>query len=337
MSPNLKRLLNIDLPIIQAPMAGVQDSALAAAVSNAGGLGMLPCAMLDLQQCRQELQKLQEATDRPFGVNFFAHVATQPDALSAEHWRALFAPYYQEFEVPVPDLPVKAARMPFDANMAELVEQFRPAVVSFHFGLPAPDLLALVRQTGAVILSSATTVQEAMWLEQHGVDAIIVQGVEAGGHRGMFLSDDIGTQIGTLPLLNQVVAAVRVPVIAAGGIASAEAVRAVLSMGAVAAQVGTAYLLCHEAKTSAVHRRALSSGHARHTVLTNIFTGRPARGIVNRMIREFPHATFASSALRTRAESLGCEDFTPLWSGQDPSGCQEVSAAQLTRGLAGLV
>jgi len=159
-------------------------------------------------------------------------------------------------------------------------------VVSFHFGLPSAELLALVKTGGSKILSSATTVDEAQWLEAHGADAIIAQGLEAGGHRGNFLSDDLTIQVGTLALVPQIVQKVRIPVIAAGGIADSKGVAAAMTLGAAGVQVGTAYLLCAEATTSAVHRAALKSEAARHTALTNLFTGRPARGIVNRIMRE---------------------------------------------------
>jgi nitronate monooxygenase len=216
--------------------------------------------------------------------------------------------------------------------------------VSFHFGLPARDLLERVKRWGSKVLASATTVDEARWLEEHGADAVIAQGVEAGGHRGIFLTDDLTTQLGTFALLPQVVAAVRVPVIAAGGIADAKGVKAAMALGAAAVQVGTAYLLCPEATTSAVHRAALKSDAARHTALTNLFTGRPARGILNRVMREkgpinpavpqFPLATGAIAPLRAKAEARGSGDFSPLWSGQNASGCREIPAAQLTRELA---
>ena len=235
-------------------------------------------------------------------------------------------------------------RAPFGSEVADVLDEFRPAVVSFHFGLPSPELLARVRSWGSKVLSSATTVDEARWLEARGVDAIIAQGFEAGGHRGMFLSDDLTTQVGTLALVPQIVNAVKTPVIAAGGIADAKGVAAALALGAAGVQVGTAYLLCPEATTSAVHRAALKSEAARHTALTNVFTGRPARAIVNRVMREvgpisaavpaFPLAASAIAPLRAHAESLGSGDFSPLWSGQNASGCKEISAAQLTRELA---
>lgn len=328
-------------------MAGAQDSELVIAVSNAGGLGMLPCAMFSSEQCRKQLQRIRERTSRPYGVNFFAHRASAPQAQQISQWKSRFLPYYREFGLDVVPDPSGPGRMPFDEEAATIVEEFQPPVVSFHFGLPDGRLVERVRRTGALILSSATTVAEAVWLADNGVDAIIAQGYEAGGHRGMFLTDDLDTQTGTLALVSQIVSAVDLPVIAAGGIADAAGVRAVLDLGAIAAQIGTAYLLTDEATTSAVHRQALRAGHARHTAITNVFSGRPARGIVNRLIRElgpmspdaptFPHATFASAPLRSMAEQQGLEDFSPLWSGQNPSGCKEGPAAVLTRSLASAI
>jgi len=341
----IQDLFGIELPIIQAPMAGVQGSALAIAVSNAGGLGSLPCAMLSAEALRAELEAMQAQSRRPFNLNFFCHQPPTPDASKAAAWQALFTAYYAQWGVDPAKVPSGPARTPFNHEMAALVCAYRPAVVSFHFGLPSPELLDMVRSAGAKILSSATTVEEALWLEARGVDAIIAQGLEAGGHRGMFLSQDISTQVGTFALLPQIVQAVRVPVIAAGGIADAAGVRAALGLGAAGVQVGTAYLLCPEATTSAVHRAALKSSMARVTALTNVFSGRPARGIVNRLMQElgpmnalapeFPQATAASAPLRLQAEQAGNGDFSPLWAGQNVSGCQEISAAALTQALAG--
>lgn len=339
--------LDLDLPIIQAPMAGVQGSALAAAVCNAGGLGSLPCAMLSPQQLRNELTQLRRLTDRPFNINFFCHTPPVPDADRETRWRSALAPYYAEYGIDALLIAAGPGRNPFSEESAVLVEEFRPAVVSFHFGLPHPDLLQRVKDWGAKVLSSATTVDEAVWLEDHGADAIIAQGLEAGGHRGMFLTDDLTTQVGTFALLPQILQAVNLPVIAAGGIADARGVAAAMALGASAAQVGTAYMLCPEATTSALHRTALQSPAARHTALTNVFTGRPARGIVNRVIRElgplsavapqFPLATTSIAPLRARAESQDCSDFTPLWSGQNAIACKAVPAADLTRELASLL
>ena len=344
---SIQTLLGIALPVIQAPMAGVQDSTLAIAVSNAGGLGSLPCAMLDAQAVRKQVERLRAGTSRPFNLNFFCHPLPTPDDAREQAWRALFARHYAGFGLDINAPSTAPARLPFNDEMAALVGEVRPAVVSFHFGLPSPALLQRVRESGARILASATTVDEARWLEAQGVDAIIAQGSEAGGHRGLFLSEDLDTQLGTFALVPQVVRALRLPVIAAGGIADAHGVRAALALGAAGVQVGTSYLLCPEASTSAVHRAALKGGAARHTALTNLFSGRPARGIVNRLMRElgpinplapaFPLAAAVLAPLRARAESLGSDDFSPLWAGQNVSGCREIPAAELTRELARLL
>lgn len=340
----LQKLLGIELPVIQAPMAGVQDHRLAVAVCNADGLGSLPAATLNVDTLRNELAQIRAGTAKPFNVNFFCHAAPAPSAEREAAWRAALAPYYDALGIDAGAIPTGPGRAPFSPAVADVLEEFKPAVVSFHFGLPSPDLLARVRSWGARILSSATTVEEALWLEARGVDAIIAQGLEAGGHRGIFLSDDLTTQMGTFALLPQIVRAVKVPVIAAGGIADVHGVRAAAALGAAGVQLGTAYMLCPEATTSVVHRAVLKSHAARHTALTNLFTGRPARGIMNRLMRdlgpisavapEFPLATAAIAPLRAKAESLGNSDFSPLWSGQNASLCREISAAELTRELA---
>jgi nitronate monooxygenase len=340
----LQALVGVELPIIQAPMAGVQGSALAVAVSNAGGLGSLPAALLGPEALRHELAAIRAQTGKPFNVNFFCHAPPSPNAEREAAWRARLAPYYEELGVDGSAIAEGGGRAPFGPEVADVLAEFRPAVVSFHFGLPSPELLARVRGWGTKVLSSATTVDEARWLEARGIDAIIAQGFEAGGHRGMFLSEDLTTQVGTLALVPQIVNAVKTPVITAGGIADAKGVAAALALGAAGVQVGTAYLLCPEATTSTVHRAALKSEAARHTALTNVFTGRPARGIVNRVMREvgpispaapaFPSAASAIAPLRARAEGLGSGDFSPLWAGQNASGCKEIPAAQLTRELA---
>jgi nitronate monooxygenase len=343
----LQQLVGIELPIVQAPMAGVQGSALAVAVCDAGGLGSLPCAMFSPDDIRRELKAIKAQTGKPFNLNFFCHAPPNVDDEREASWRTALSPYYREYALNPASIVSGAGRAPFTADEADIVDEFRPAVVSFHFGLPPADLLARVKASGAKILSSATTVEEARWLEARGVDAIIAQGLEAGGHRGIFLTQDLSTQLGTFALLPQVVKNVKLPVIAAGGIADARCVAAALSLGAAGVQIGTAYLLCPEATTSAVHRAALKSEAARHTALTNLFTGRPARGIVNRFMRElgpireavpaFPLAVGAVMPLRARAESQGSGDFSPLWSGQNASGCREIPAAELTRELAATV
>jgi nitronate monooxygenase len=337
-------LFGIELPIIQAPMAGAVSSEMVIAVSEAGGLGSLPCAMLTAEQARKELGLIRSRTSRPINVNFFCHRLPGVDPDREASWRRRLERYYVELGLD-PTAPVPpSSRSPFDGAMCDLVLEFRPEVVSFHFGLPNPDLFARVKATGAKVLSSATSVTEARRLEDEGCDAIIAQGFEAGGHQGMFLSDDVSTRVGTMALVPQVVDAVRVPVIAAGGIADARGIVAAFALGASAVQMGTAYLFCPEAKVSEIHRRALKGARNDETALTNVFTGRPARGIVNRLIREvgplselapeFPLAAGAVAPLRSKAEAAGSGDFSPLWSGQAARLCRELPAGELTRRLA---
>ncbi len=333
-------LLGIELPIIQAPMAGATGSAMVIAASNAGGLGSMPAAMLSIEQLREELKTIRQQSQRPFNINYFCHQTPASDEQRAREWKNLLEPYYRElgvdFEAPTP----VSNRAPFDNAACEVLEEFRPEVVSFHFGLPEQSLLDRVKATGAKILSSATTVEEAVWLEQHGCDAIIAMGYEAGGHRGMFLSDDLSSQVGTFALVPQVVDAVKVPVIAAGGISDARGVAAAFLLGASAVQVGTAYLFTPEAKVSASHHKALRTAKESETAVTNLFTGRPARGILNRVMRElgpmsdkapaFPLAGGALMPLRAKGEA----DFSNLWAGQAFTLGVEVSTAELTRRLA---
>lgn len=339
----LAQRLNVDRLLLQAPMAGSQGSALALAVCGAGGIGALPAATLTPEALVQELTALSQGTARPWNVNFFCHTPPVPDAAREARWREALAPFYAEAGMDVAAVPAGAGRVPFSHAVADVVEPFRPPIVSFHFGLPAPDLLARVKGWGSVLLASATTVEEAIWLEAQGVDAVIAQGSEAGGHRGMFLSDDLTTQVGTFALLPQIMATVQVPVIAAGGISDAAGVRAALALGAAGVQVGTAYLCSDEALTSPIHRAVLQSEAARHTALTTLFSGRPARGIVNRVMRElgplnpsapaFPTATAAIAPLRAHWEKQGRGDFSPLWSGQNASSCRSAPAADITRDL----
>lgn len=325
-------------------MAGVQTSVLCIAVSNAGGLGSLPCAMLTASQLRTELLAIREGTHKPYNVNFFAHTPPEIDAARNLKWKHALTPYYSELGLNIDEFPSGQGRTPFNDESAELLEEFKPPYVSFHFGLPKPELLKRVKAMGAQVISSATTVDEALWLQARGCDFIIAQGLEAGGHRGHFLNHDLNLQMGTFALLPQIVKSVDVPVIAAGGIADSKGVTAAMALGASAVQVGTAYLLAPECSTSAIHRKALQSEAARHTALTNMFSGRPARGIVNRVMRElgalsefppeFPLATPGIAPLRAKAESMGSGDFSPLWAGQNASACKNASAATITHELA---
>jgi nitronate monooxygenase len=338
-------LLGIEVPILQAPMAGATGSAMAIAVGAAGGLGALPCAMLSSDQIRDEIEAFRAACPaRPLNLNFFCHQPPPPDANRDARWKQALKPYYNEvsadFDAPTP----VSNRAPFDEQSCQLVEQLRPEVVSFHFGLPEPHLLQRVKASGAKVLSSATTVEEALWLERNGCEAIIAMGYEAGGHRGMFLSEDITSQIGTFALVPQIVDAVTLPVIAAGGIADHRGLVAALALGASAVQIGTAYLFCPEAKVSAAHRRALDTAPASDTALTNLFTGRPARGINNRIMRElgpmsdlaprFPLAGGALMPLRAITDPQGNSDFSNLWSGQALRLGRHMPAAELTQEIA---
>lgn len=336
---NLLARLGVRYPIIQAPMAGVQDGKLALAVSAAGGLGSLPAAMLSPPVLQQALRELSDSGLGPFNINFFCHHQQELAPAEERRWRQALAPYYAELGLAADASLSAPSRAPFNGEHAAILAEFKPAVVSFHFGLPDSALLKSVKSWGAIVLASATTVAEARWLAEHGADAIIAQGLEAGGHRGHFLSDDLSLQQGTFTLLPQIVQAVALPVIAAGGIVDGKGIRAALALGASAVQMGTAFLCCDEASTSPLHRAAIQSPQSHHTALTNLFSGRPARGIVNRLMRElgpiselppaFPHASAALAPMRSAAEKSGNVDFSPLWAGQNVAGCHAGPAAEL--------
>jgi nitronate monooxygenase len=336
-------LFGIELPIIQAPMAGATTPEMVIAASEAGGLGSLPAALLSVDQLKTALDQIRGATRKPINLNFFVHAAPAPDPAGQTAWRAALAPYYVELGLDPAEPVPSATRAPFDEDYCVIVEAYQPEVVSFHFGLPKQGLLDRVKRTGAKIIASATTVAEARWLAERGVDAVIAMGLEAGGHRGNFLTDDMTTQVGTIALVPQVVDVVSVPVIAAGGIADRRGVRAAFALGASAVQVGTAYLLTPEAKVSAFHREALRVARDDGTALTNLFTGRPARGIVNRLMREigpisaaaptFPTAGGTLAPLRAISEAAGKSDFSNMWAGQAAALVQEMSSAALTRHL----
>ncbi len=336
-------LPDVDVPIVQAPMAGSSGVALAVAVANAGGLGSLPAAMLSGEQLAAQIGEFRKATDAPLNINFFCHDNPSVSADQLEGWASRLSRFDADLGVDRRAAPSGPPRNPFDDEACRLVEQHRPEIVSFHFGLPSADLVDRVRASGAIVMSSATTVAEAVWLEAHGCDVVIAQGAEAGGHRGMFLTTDVAAQPGTMALVPRVVDAVRVPVIAAGGIADGRGIAAAFALGAAAVQLGTAYLLCPEALTSTVLRRALKGGSVDDTVLTNVFTGRPARGRRNVLVDaigplapdapSFPAAGGAVAPLRDAAERAGSGDFSPLWSGQAGAFTTDIPAADLTRHL----
>jgi nitronate monooxygenase len=338
-------LFKIEFPILLAPMAVAIDAEIAIAVAEAGGLPSVPCALMSVEKAREQVNIVRQRVKTPINLNFFCHRGVAADAASEARWKARLAPYYAEHGID-PAAPINAAnRYPFDAAMCVLVEELKPEIVSFHFGLPEPALLDRVKRTGCLVMSSATIVREAVWLEQNGADIIIAQGAEAGGHRGMFLTEDISEQPGTFALVPQVVDAVKVPVVAAGGIADGRGIAAAFALGAAGVQIGSAYLRCPESTLSGPQRQALAQAHDDSTILTNVMTGRPARGVRNRVMREvgpispdapaFPHAATALAPLRAAAEKLGKVDFTTLWAGQAVRLGKEMPAAELTRALAG--
>jgi nitronate monooxygenase len=337
-------LFRIELPIVQAPIAGAMDWELAAAAAEAGALGSLPCAMLNADQVREQMGRIRAHTKKPINLNFFCHTPPVLSNAREARWRERLAPYYRELGID-PAAPIPSSnRTAFDSVMCDVVEEVRPEVVSFHFGLAEPKLLQRVKAGGFLVMSSATTAAEARWLEEHGVDAVIAQGNEAGGHRGMFLTDDLAAQPGTFALVPQIVDVVKVPVIAAGGVTDARGIAAAFALGAAGVQIGTAYLWCPEAKISAPHRAALASAHDDGTALTNLMTGRPARGFINRVMREvgpvsdvapeFPLAAGALAPLRAKAEAQGSGDFSPMWAGQAAALGRALPAGELTRKLA---
>lgn len=319
----LLKLLRIENPVIQAPMAGVDTPELAVAVTKAGGLGSLACALLSPAQIHDAWASMRKKTTGSINLNFFCHELREDNVIQQKNWKNRLLPYYKEFGINPDTIADTPVRMPFDENFCDVIEETKPPIVSFHFGLPTTALLQRVKKSGAVILSSATTLEEAIWLEAHGCDVIIAQGLEAGGHRGIFLTDDLTTQTHLIPLIKQIKRSVSVPVIAAGGIADAESIKVALDCGASAVQLGTAYLFCPETRVSKHYRQALETGAP--TALTNVFSGRPARGIINRLIKEagplapeapdFPYAARLVTPLRHASEHAGSHEFMQLWAG----------------------
>lgn len=328
-------------PIIQAPMAGAGGVDLAIAAIKGGAVGSLPCALIAAEDIVSQSAAVRATAKGPLNLNFFCHHLS--DQVDDSAWVEVLTPYYDEYGVGPPTV-AAPLRAPFDAERCAAVESVRPEIVSFHFGLPERSLFDRVKATGAIILSSATTIAEARWLADRGVDAIIAQGFEAGGHSGHFLPAAAGTEVGLFALLPQVADAVDVPVIAAGGIADARGIAAAFMLGASAAQVGTAYLLSPESLASDAHCALLQSEEAEVTRFTNLISGGLARGLPNRLIRElgpvnpiappFPYASGALGELRKKAEGMGRTDFSTLWSGQSARLATPMAAEELTRSLA---
>jgi len=334
-------LVGAEAPIIQAPMAGAGGVDLAIAAIRGGSVGSLPCALISADDIVSQSAAVRAAASGPLNLNFFCHQLS--DQVDDGAWVEALAPYYNEYGVgpPATTAPLRA---PFDTERCAAVESVRPEIVSFHFGLPEKTLLDRVKATGAIVLSSATTLTEARWLADRGVDAIIAQGFEAGGHSGHFLPAPPGTEVGLFALLPQIVDAVDVPVIAAGGIADARGIAAAFMLGASAVQLGTAYLQSPESLVSDTHRALLQSEDAEVTRFTNLISGGLARGLPNRLVEElgpvnsaappFPYASNALVELRKRAEAMGRTDFSTLWSGQSARLVTPMAAEELTRSLA---
>jgi nitronate monooxygenase len=336
-------LLGIEVPIIQAPMLGIVTPAMVVGVAEAGALGSLSLTMLSPEEARTTFAAIRQHTSKPINANFLCHTPAVVDPVRETRWMRRLIPYYAELGLNPEARRPAISIPPFGDVHCTFVEELKPEIVSFHFGLPARDLLDRVRRTGAKILSSATTVEEAVWLEEAGCDAIIAQGFEAGGHRGTFLHGDDTPPVGTMALVPQVVDAVKVPVIAAGGIGDRRGIAAALALGASAVQIGTAFLFCDEANVSLSYRQALRLAQADRTTITNVFTGRPARAIQTRIVRElgpmtedapsFPLAGAALTPLRAASEPHGSADFMSWWCGQAASLGRELPAAKLTEWL----
>lgn len=342
---NLKKILGSQFPIIQAPMAGAQDHKLALAVTSAGGIGSIPCALLTLSGVKDELTQIAAKTKLPYNINFFCHKLPDLNDEKINKWDELLEPYFQELNIDRSKIsPPIATRLTFNAEIMQVLAEFKPPIISFHFGLPAENYIQEIKSWGSKILSSATTVEEALWLEEHGTDVIIAQGEEAGGHRAMFLTKDLSTQLPLVDLLPKILKAVNLPVIAAGGISNKDQVKQFINLGAIAAQVGSAYLLSPETKTSKIYRSAIKNSTTQSTVITNVLTGRPARGIINRIIRElgpinqfapdFPLPAGSLSLLKTKAEELGINDFSAIWGGVNVGQAKELPAGEITLELA---
>lgn len=332
-------------PIIQAPMAGVSTPRLAAEVSNAGGLGSLGIGASTLAQARQAMEATRALTARPFNVNVFCHAPAQRDAGREAAWLAYLAPLFAEMGA-APPTTLEEIYPTFvgDEQALALLLALRPAVVSFHFGLPSADALQALREAGICTLATATRLEEAQAIERAGMDAIVAQGVEAGGHRGVFDPDGVDEGLSTAVLVRLLVQRTRLPVIAAGGIMDGQGIRAALDLGAVAAQLGTAFVLCPESAATDDHRANLKGERAATTRLTRVLSGRPARGIANRLIAfgeaagspqpaAYPVAYDAAKQLNAAATQRGHHEFAAQWAGQGAPLAREMPAAQLMRAL----
>lgn len=340
---DLTDLLEIEHPILQAPMGGESTTQMAVAVCNAGGLGGLGCSSKSADEVRRAIEEIRSGTNRSFNLNFFAHPPPGENPQVNEQTRALVAPFYDELGIENIPTRAEAPLDPFDESRLAVLLEMRPKVVSFHFGLPPLDMVQALQDAGTVVLCTATTVAEARQLANAGVDAIIAQGWEAGGHRGTFevSFEDFG--VGTMALVPQVVDAVDVPVIAAGGIADGRGIAAALVLGASGVQLGTAFLSCPEADIDARYREALRNATEDGTRLTRAFSGRPARARNNRYIEamaekrvrlpDFPTMYSFSGPLESTSRDTGKSGFEFFLWGQGAPMNRELPAAELMERL----
>ena len=341
MSNPLLSLLNIELPIIQSPMVGVSTPGLAAAVSNAGGLGSIGIGASNVEQARAMLRETAAQTGKPFNVNVFCHQPAVRDAVRESRWLQFLAEFFAEFGAE-PPVSLREIYTSFveDTEMLQMLLEEKPAVVSFHFGLPAQPAIDALKAAGILLLCSVTSLAEALAAQHVGVHALVAQGYEAGGHRGVF-DPRQDLQMGTLALVRVLVDACRLPVIAAGGIMDGAGIKAAMQLGASAAQLGTAFILCPESSANGAYREALKGPCAHQTRVTSVISGRPARGMVNRnftsldaagiALPDYPLTYDANKALNAAAAARANTDFAVQWAGQGAPLAREMPAAALVK------
>lgn len=339
MSNPLLSLLNIQLPILQSPMVGVSTPRLAAAVSSAGGLGSIGIGASNVEQARAMIRETAALTDKPFNVNLFCHAPAIHDSARETQWLNVLAPFFAEFDAVAPAA-LREIYTSFveDPDMLQMLLEEKPAVVSFHFGLPPQSAIDALKDAGIILLCSVTNLAEAQLAEHAGVHALVAQGYEAGGHRGVF-DPQQDTEMGTFALVRVLTSACKLPVIAAGGIMDGTGIKAVMQLGASAAQLGTAFILCPESSANRAYREALKGSRAHQTKVTSVISGRPARGMVNRnftllataatALPDYPLTYDANKALNAAATAHANTDFAVQWAGQGAPLARELPAAAL--------
>ena len=341
MRPNLLAMLNIHHPIIQAPMAGVSTPALAAAVSEAGALGSIAVGTSTPQQARAAIAAVRAQTGKPFNVNVFTHAPATGDPAREAAWLAWLRPHFARFGAEPPAALSEIYRsFMADDTMFELLLAERPAVVSFHFGLPAQVHIDALKAAGIVLFTTATSLEEGLQIEAAGIDVIVAQGIEAGGHRGMFDPSVPDAALPTFALLRQLAGKVKVPLVAAGGIMDGNDIRRALEHGASAVQMGSAFIACPESSAPPHHRALIAQGAGLQTALTSVISGRPARGIVNRLfldagapghppLPDYPIAYDAAKALHAAAAAQGNQDYSVNWGGTGFAQASTLPAREL--------